>query len=50
MTIILEGGGDVSRDILFEPGGNVGLIRVVFSIYLLSIPSAIKIVLSAINL
>ena len=43
------GGGDVSRDDLYEPGGNVDLISVVFSRYLSCIPSAIKIVLEAMN-
>ena len=40
-------GGDVSRDVLDEPGGKVDLISIVFSRYLSCIPSAIKIVLSA---
>ena len=43
-------GGDVSSDVLYEPGGKVDLIRVVFSRCLPSIPSAIKIVLEAINM
>ena len=43
------GGGDVSRDVLYEPGGRVDLISVVFSIYLSSIPSAIKKIIDAIN-
>ena len=42
-------GGDVSRDVLYVPGGRVDLIRVVFSIYLSSIPSAIKKIIDAIN-
>ena len=33
-------GGDVSRDVLYEPGGNVYLMSVVFSRYLSCIPSA----------
>ena len=40
-------GGDVSRDVLDEPGGKVDLISIIFSRYLSCIPSAIKIVLSA---
>ena len=43
------GGGDVSRDVLYEPRGKVDLIRVVFSKYWSCIPSAIKIVLEAMN-
>ena len=43
-------GGDVSRDVLFEPGGKVDLISVLFSRYLSCIPSAIKVVLSAMNM
>ena len=43
------GGGDVSRDVLYEPGGRTDLLSVVFSRYLLSIPSAINRVLQAIN-
>ena len=43
------GGGDVSRDVLFEPGGKVDLISAVFSRYLSCIRSAIKTVLSAMN-
>ena len=33
------GGGDVSRNVLYEPEGKVGLINVVFSRYLSCIPS-----------
>ena len=44
------GGGDVSSDVLYEPWGNVDQINVVFSRYLSGIPSAIKIVLEAMNL
>ena len=36
------GGGDVSRDVLYELGGKVDLICVVFSRCLSSIPSVIK--------
>ena len=43
------GGCDVSRDVLYEPGGKVDLIRAVFSRYLSCMPRAIKIVLSALN-
>ena len=43
------GGSDVSRDVLYEPRGKVDLIRVVFSKYWSCIPSAIKIVLEAMN-
>ena len=43
------GGGDVSRIILYEPGGKVDLISVVFSRYLSCIPIAIKILLEAMN-
>ena len=43
------GGGDVSRDVLYEPGSKVDLIIIVFSRYLSCIPSAIKIVLSVMN-
>ena len=43
------GGGDVLGDVLYEPGGNVDQINVVFSRYLSGIPSAIKIVLEAMN-
>ena len=43
------GGGDVSRDVLYEPGGKVDLISVVFSRCLSVIPSAIKKVLEAMN-
>ena len=43
------GGGDVSRDVLYDPGGKVELISVVFSRCLSSIPSAIKKILEAIN-
>ena len=38
------------EDVLYEPGGKVYLISVVFSRCLSSIPSAIKIVLEAINM
>ena len=34
------GGGDVSRDVLYETGGKVDLITVVFAGYLSCIPSA----------
>ena len=43
------GGGDVSGDVLYEPGGNVDQINVVFSRYLSGIPRTIKIVLEAMN-
>ena len=43
------GGGDVSRDVLYEPECRVVLISIVFSIQLSGILSAIKIVLEAIN-
>ena len=43
------GGGDVSRDVLYDPGGKVDLIRVVFSRCLSGIPSAIKRILETIN-
>ena len=43
------GGGDVSRDVFYEPGGKVDLIGVVFLRYLSGMPSAIKIVLEAMN-
>ena len=43
------GGGDVSRDVLYEPGGKVDLMSVVFSRDLSCMPSAIKIVLSVMN-
>ena len=43
------GGGDVSRDVLYDPGGKVDLISVVFSRCLSAIPSAIKKILEAIN-
>ena len=42
------GGGDVSRDVLYEPGGKVDLISIVSS-RMLGMPSAIKILLEAIN-
>ena len=32
------GGGDVSRDVLYEPGSKVDLISVVFSSYLSCLP------------
>ena len=44
------GGGDVSRNVLYEPGGKVDLISVVFSRCLSSIPSAIKKILETINM
>ena len=37
------GGGDVSIDVLYEPGNSLDLISAVFSRYLSCIPSAIKI-------
>ena len=43
------GRGEVSRDVLYEPGGRADVIRVVFSRYLSSIPSAIKKIIDAIN-
>ena len=43
------GGGNISRDVLHEPLVKVHLISVVFSRELSDIPSAMKIVLSAIN-
>ena len=43
------GGGDVSIYVLYEPGGRVVLIIIVFSIQSSGILSAIKIVLEAIN-
>ena len=36
------GGGDVSRDVLYDPGNSLDLISVVFSRQLLGITSAIK--------
>ena len=42
------GGGDISRDVLYEPGGKVDLISIVFS-RLLGMPSEIKILLEAMN-
>ena len=43
------GGGDVSRDDLYEPGSKGYWTSVVFSRYLSCIPSAIKILLEAMN-
>ena len=43
------GGGDVSRDVLYDPRGKVDLVSVVLSTCLSAIPSAIKKVLKAIN-
>ena len=43
------GGGNVSRDVLYEPGGKVDMITVVFSRYLSCMPSKIKIVLEEMN-
>ena len=43
------GGGDVSRDVLYEPGGKVDLISVVLSRYLSGMPSVIKKLLEAMN-
>ena len=43
------GGGDVSRHVLYKPGGKADLISVVFSRCLSSIPSAIKKILEVIN-
>ena len=43
------GGGDVSRDVLHEPGNSLDLISVAFSRYLPCIPSAIKKLLEAMN-
>ena len=37
------GGGDVSRDVLYEPGNSLDLISVFFSRQSSDIPSAIKI-------
>ena len=45
----IVGGRDVSGHVLYEPGGNVDLMSIVFSRYLSCIPSAIKIVLEAMN-
>ena len=42
-------GDDVSRDVLYEPGNSFDLISVVFSRQLPCIPSAIKILLEAMN-
>ena len=42
------GEGDVSKDVLYEPGGKVDLISVVFSRQVLNKPSTIKTVLEAI--
>ena len=36
------GGGDVSRDVLYDPGNSLDLISVVFSRQLFGITSAIK--------
>ena len=43
------GGGDVARDVLYEPGSSLDLISVVFSRYFSRIPSAIKELLEAMN-
>ena len=43
------GGGDVSRDVLYEPGGKVDLISAGFSRCLSDIQSTIKKILEAIN-
>ena len=43
-------GGDVSRDVLYEPTGRADLLRIVFSRQLPSIPSAIKKLLGAMNM
>ena len=42
-------GGDASGNVLYEPGGKVDLIFIVFSRRLLSMPSAKKRILEAIN-
>ena len=42
-------GGNVSRDVLYDPGGRVDFISTVFSRFLSSIPSAIEKILEAIN-
>ena len=39
------GGGDVSRDVFYEPGDKVDLISVIFSKQSSVMPSAIKILL-----
>ena len=44
-----RGGGDVSRDVLYEPGSKVDLVNVVFSRCLSAIPSAMKKILDTIN-
>ena len=44
-----SGGVDVSSDVLYDPGGKVHLISVVFSRCLSGVPSAIKKILDAIN-
>ena len=41
--------GDISRDVLYDPGVKVDLISIVFSRCLSSIPSALKKMLEAIN-
>ena len=43
------GGGGVSKDVFYDPGGKVDLISVVFSRCFSGIPSAIKKILEAIN-
>ena len=43
------GGRDVSSDVSYAPEGKVDLVRIVFSKWLLGIPSAIKKLLEAIN-
>ena len=45
-----SGGDDVSRDVLYEPGGKVDLISAVFSRCLSCILRAIKKILEAINM
>ena len=42
-------GSDVSRDVVYEPGGKVDLISVVFSRWLSGMSNAIKILLEAMN-
>ena len=43
------GGGDVSRDVLHEPGGNFDLISIVFSRFSAGMRSVIKTLLEAMN-
>ena len=44
------GGGDVSRDVLYEPGVKVDLISVAFSRWSSGMPSVIRKLLEAMNM